>query len=81
MSFSFPIRIKRIANGEKVFVPGDGRDDVEVKLVEDNTDCKSPLLALHELLDAYEKEVRKARKKARRDRKVLTPGVLSADGS
>jgi len=37
LTLTFPIRIKRISNGEKIIVPGDGRDDVEVRIIRDES--------------------------------------------
>ena len=53
----FPIRIKKIANGEKILVSGDARDDVDVRIIQDEArSCESPLVApLHKLLDACKK--------------------------
>lgn len=70
LSFSFPIRVKRGPNGEKIIVPGDGRDSVKVKIVDDdNPPSKSWVVALHELLDQFEKEQKKARQQARKSKK------------
>jgi len=52
LTLTFPIRIKRISNGEKIIVPGDGRDDVEVRIIRDESKSgESPLVAIHKLLD------------------------------
>lgn len=54
LTFTFPIRIKRISNGEKIITPGAGRDDVEVRIVRDEAEsCDSSLVAVHQLLDAH----------------------------
>ena len=60
LTFTFPIRIKRICNGEKVIFPGDGRDDVEVQIIRDeSTGCESPLVAIRKLLDTAARPRRK----------------------
>lgn len=66
LTFNFPIRIKRIANGEKIIVPGDGRDDVDVRIIEEAASCESPLVAIHKLLNTREKNpgTRRRRKKS-----------------
>lgn len=64
LTFNFPIRIKRIANGEKIIVPGDARDDVDVRIIEEAASCESPLVAIHKLLDTGKKnpDTRRRRK-------------------
>lgn len=58
LTFSFPIRIKRNSNGEKIIIPGDARDDVEIRIVEDEAkSCESPLVAIRTLLNTSEKNL------------------------
>ena len=66
LTFTFPIRIKRISNGEKVIIPGESRDDVEVRIIEEAASCESPLVAIHKLLDTGARRRRKNLDKAGR---------------
>ena len=69
-----PIDFKRIANGEHVIEQTD-LDNIEIKFVEGDKG-NSPLLALHELLDEFEKSVRPSRR-----RKGSVPKITAAHRS
>lgn len=72
LAFIFPIRIKRIANGERIIVPGDSRDDVEVQIIEDEAKIsESPLGALREVFDACDKDLKRTRAAMRRRGKKM----------
>ena len=75
IQLTIPIRIKRIANGERI-IEQTGPDEHEIDVFEGDADGESRIDQLHKMLDDGVREMRRMKtKKRKRDPQISNPTV------